>query len=76
MLRRLTVGLFVQLAAVAGTVAVLLWGVLHSRFEKMILLNAPEFKTYAWVCSAVWLVAFAVSQFLQNRPKGADPEPG
>ena len=67
MLRRLIEGLLFQLAAVAGTVAVLLWGVLYSRFEKMVLLNAPEIKTYAWVCAATWLVAFAASQYMRFR---------
>ena len=67
MLRRLIEGLLFQLAAVAGTVAVLLWGVLYSRFEKMVLLNAPEIKTYAWVCTATWLVAFAASQYMRFR---------
>ncbi len=67
MLHRLIEGLLSQVAAVAGTVAVILWAVLFSRIEKMVLLNAPEIKTYVWVCTITWLVAFTASQILRAR---------
>ena len=67
MLRRLIEGLLVQLAAVAGTIAVLLWGVLLSSYGKTTQLYAPDLKTFAWISAATWLIAFAASQYMRFR---------